>query len=275
MRIAELLALLGRSWSRLFLYPGGLALVAALLLLRTVLGKPAAQGAEQRAYQQDTLLAPASPLHFLYYASFVILPWLGLALLPLPFAADIGRSLDLVIALALLEWPRLLLAAHEYRSGQHTRLAAVLNSYPPLIAAIVLLAAPTGSFESALLMQAPAATTPMFASLAHWSGAVGFILTLPVLLGLGPFSCPAPAAWPLRIGLLLRGIGIVVLAAMPAAGLIPEDASWALPLPVGGVALIAWGMHRFGLGRPALPWARALLWLVLLEVGIAVVAGRW
>lgn len=280
MRIAELLALLGRSWSRLFVYPGGLALLLILMLHTR-----SARGASKRAAGQAVaapptaterapgLLASHSLAALAVDASLLILPWLGLALMPLPLAANIGQSIDVVMVLALLEWPRLLLAAREYRQGQIARLAAALNSYPPLIMALVLLALPSGSFALPLLFQAPAAATPVVSMIVHWAGAAGLISALPVLLGLGPFACAAPAARVLQIALLLRGLGIVVLATLPLTALVPENALWLLPLPVGAIALAVWGMQHLGRGRAALPWAKALLGLVAAELILAAVAG--
>ncbi len=276
MRIAELLALLGRSWSRLFLYPGGIAFLVAFVLMRGVYwGKPADHTGENLPPQALRLPFSESPLFFVSYASLVMLPWLGLALMPLPLAANIGRSIDVVMVLALLEWPRLWLAAYEYRQGRIARLAATLNSYPPCIAALGLLAIPSGSFDIRLLMQQPTPATPLLLSGVHWLGACGLLLALPALLGLGPFACPPPAAIVFRIGLLLRNVGITLLVALPFAALIPEAYSWLLPLPVCGIALLIWGMQRLGQGRAALPWARALLWLVAIEIVTAIGSAKW
>jgi hypothetical protein len=263
MTPAELLALLGRFWPRLLIYPGGLAaLLAGAVILwfqRRSLRGPAPAGAGA--------LAPLAAL------SAVAVPWLGLALLPLPLAASVGRSVDVIFALALLEWPRLLAAARDVEQGRSARLAAALNSYPPLIGALLLLALPGGSLDVQLLGQAPAQESGRLAGAGHWVGAAGLLLALVPALGIGPFAGPSPDQPALRLGLALRAAGVGALAALPWAGLIPEKMEWLLPLPVLGVAAAVWLLDRLGRGRAALPWARALLWLSAAELTLLLAVG--
>src|SRR4029079_5350517 len=94
--------------------------------------------------------------------SAIVLPWLGLALLPLPHAAAISHQTDLIAVLALLEWPLLLTLAAEL-SGcgappqrALSRLAAVLNGYPSLILATLVLISAAGPVDPALPGAAPA-----------------------------------------------------------------------------------------------------------------------
>ncbi len=291
MTLAELLALLGRCWSRLFLYPGGLGLLIALLLINREslwLGLSNSRAvAKSQAQDPAVDLTPGSSLlrrgvpsgrgevkTKINLAGITALaaPWLGLALLPLPLAVSVGRSVDLVFALALLEWPRVLVAIREAHSGQITRLAAALNSYPPLIAALLLLAMPSGSFDIATIGQSPGDTASLLLVAVHWLGAFGIILALPPLLGIGPFTSPPPEEPLARLGLIVRAIGLVAIGTLPWAGLIPEALRWLLPFPILAIVLVTWGLHRIGKQQAALPWAQALLWLCAAEVVMLLLA---
>ncbi len=238
MTASELLTLLGRAWPRLLIYPGGLAAFALVWMLDRV------------ARSSDREQAPATVSVDLRLAiSVVVLPWLGLALLPLPLAAGINRQIDLFAVFALLEWPLVLAVMFELRArnpdvgrGDEAaawRLAAALNGYPPLILATLALAQSSGSFEIEALMRAPGESTPVIAGYLHWLGALAWTLALPPVLGIGPFqatfsvspkparcgherSCsrklsrPAPGRFssPLVVGLRLRAIGLVGLTAL-------------------------------------------------------------
>jgi hypothetical protein len=259
MTPVELLGLLGRSWSRLLLYPAGLGLLVVFGLIW---------------WQSRQQPEPRRVASSLVETIAVLVPsWLGLALLPLPLAANIGRSIDLVFALALLEWPRLLVAMREARQGHVARLAALLNSYPPLLGAVLLLALPNGSFDLPALVQLPSEQVPLWASIGHWLGAVGLIIALSPMLGIGPFRSVPTADWGQRLGLGLRALGLVLIAALPWLALIPEHTEWLLvPSALIAVGLVA-GLDRLGAGRSALVWARVLLWLATIEVALALVAG--
>jgi hypothetical protein len=209
-------------------------------------------------------------------ASAIVLPWLGLALLPLPFAATIGRQTDLVAGLALLEWPLLLTLAAELRDyGAETsqnvrlRLAAALNGYPPMILATLVLVSAAGTLDLAALARAPDGATPARAALLHWLGAAAWLLALPPVLGIGAFATRPPGARALRIGLGLRALGLAAIAALPWFALVaPGDegapatlgARWLLlPLPPLVIAGLLWGFVRLTAGRSARRWARAYL----------------
>jgi hypothetical protein len=247
MTLAELLALVGRAWSRLLIYPGGLAALAAVWMIAR-LGRR----------QGQPVAAPVGPELAL---SSVALPWLGLALLPLPLLMPLGRPLDIVVLLALLEWPRLLAAASEGHAGDIRRLAALLNSYPILLASTVLLALGAGSFEPGAMAVAPAGDAPLRTIAAHWLGAAGWLAALPPLLGLGPFASPVPASVALRLGLRLRGAGLGALALLPWAALLSERWLWALPAPAVALAALAWAFDRWTAGQRPLAWAWAALWI--------------
>lgn len=253
MTANELLAMLGRAWPRLMLYPGGLTAFALVWLMARLSrhGRGAAGGA----------CIADLPLTI----SAIALPWLGLALLPLPLVAGINRQTDLIVVLALLEWPLVLVIAQEFHSTAPDayarlvrRLAAALNSYPPLILAALVLALAAGSFEIDLLMRPPDALAPARLALLHWLGALAWTLTLPPALGLGPFASRPPDQSALRVGLRLRALGLIALAALPWFPLL-ADWRWLLPLPPLLIAALLWSFDRVTADRAARSWARGYL----------------
>ena len=179
----ELLTLIGLAWPRLIIYPGGLALLALLWLV--------ARTKNQELRTGSQLLVLGSRLLGIGALAFA---WLGLALLPLPAAVPMGRTTDVVIILALLEWPRIIAIAAELRARDAVpraagarRLAAALNSYPPLILATLALAQPAGSLDIAALARPPIDTAASSLHVLHWLGAGAWVLALAPLIGLGPF----------------------------------------------------------------------------------------
>jgi hypothetical protein len=294
----ELLALLGRAWPRLLIYPGGLAAFTLVWLLAKAttndrrgdevtrdasrVTSDAAPGTRhpaldtQYATRFSILHSQFSILGSWLDLSAIVLPWLGLALLPLPRAAAIGRPTDLLVDLALLEWPLLLALAAELRDCDvqahkraRLRLAAALNSYPPLILATLVLVSAASSFDMAALARAPDGATPARAALLHWLGAVAWLLALPPALGIGAFAAHPPGALALRVGLGLRTLGLVAIAALPWFPLVGGDegdgraetaAVWLLlPLPLLAIAGLLWGFARFTTGQSARRWGRAYL----------------
>jgi hypothetical protein len=206
--------------------------------------------------------------------SAVVLPWLGLALLPLPGAAGISRQTDLITVLALLEWPLLLAIVTELRENDALwlrRLAAALNSYPPLILATLVLTSTGGSFDMTALARPPDADAPLSAALLHWTGATAWLLALPPALAIGAFAAGPPDQRTLRTGLRLRAVGLVAIAALPwfplvdSANLAPGGPSangpawlW-LPVPPLLIVALLWGYGRLTAGHSARCWARAYL----------------
>ena len=329
MTANELIALLGLAWSRLLLYPGGLAAFAAVWLLAAFqadlpgshlpAASPAVVGAEVETAQNAG--RPASQPWFLILGALVP-PWLGLALLPLPPAPGLSRQVDIVVALALLECPRVLAIGADLRGGGPRRragarrLAAALNGYPPLLLATLVLAQAAGTLDVAALARVPGELAPPFAIRLHWIGVAGWLLALPSLLGIGPFraawlpTSPAPqkreslranlrarmagaarvlAGDPLRAGLGLRALGLLLLSALPwmaALGALEEGglraargaAGWLLAPPL--IAALAWGYDRLTASRPARDWARlylaldAALLLALLWAAYQALLGR-
>ncbi len=253
MSLAELLAMLATAWTRLLIYPAGAAAFAVFWLLRRI-NKRASVVAEQ---------APSGSGLSAILA--IALPWLGLALMPLPLAADLTRPVDVVVLLSLLEWSRVLAAARELAEAKLARAAAMLNSYPPLILALLLMEHATGSFEAQALLQAPPAEATLTVRLAFWAGALALLLVLPALLGIGPFKAGDAGDMALRLGLKLRGLGFAMLGLCPWLRVIPEGYQWLLPLPMLVYGLLLWQFHRRSCSQAALPWARGLF---MLSIGL-------
>jgi hypothetical protein len=188
-----------------------------------------------------------------------------LALLPLPLAAGINRQTDLVVVLALLEWPRILTIALELQADianarirAAQRLATALNSYPPLILATLVLALAAGSFEIGALVRPPDELLSARMALLHWLGATTWVLALPPALEIGPFVVGPAEHRALRTGLGLRMLGLVACATLPWFPLLSAP-HWLLPLPPLLVAALVWGYHQISAGQSSRRWARGYL----------------
>lgn len=276
MTLNELLTLVGLAWSRLLIYPGGLAAFAAAWLIGRTRQR---KGAPTAAAANNEFDAAARDV------SAIVLPWLGLALLPLPFAPPLGRKTDLIVALALLDWPLLLALGPALRSpdaatrkaGQRN-FAAWLNGLPMLLLAAVALAQAAGTFDIAPLARPPATGQPLDRHVLHWAGALGLTLALPPLLGRGPFGSERPLA-PAVGGLWLREAGLIALASLPWLGVfgaLQEEG------PLGAAALgacvlvpallvaLVWACDRLAPGRSTRRWAWAYLGLDALLVALLV-----
>jgi hypothetical protein len=259
----ELLTLLGRAWSRLLIYPGGLAAFGIVWLIHTIQDGRTAE-------PQNQFVERLNGSRFLVLGSSIP-PWLALALLPLPLAVALPRQIDIVTVLALLECPNLLMIRRDLRAGDMRRLAAALNSYPPLILATLALAQAGNSLELTALARPPGDLSTTSVSVLHWLGAIALALVLPAALGIGPFvGGPEPENRRAgeqhtpdtghRTPLRLRGLGFVLLAALPWAG--AEGTGVALLRMLGAAALIAallWGFDRLTRGHAARRWAWAYL----------------
>jgi hypothetical protein len=284
---SELLTLLGLAWSRLVIYPGGLALIGLIwLITRTENPEPRTENREPRTENREPSIQRRSGQvnngSWFLVLSSIIPPWLGLALLPLPAAAPMNRKTDIIIVLALLEWPRIVAIAHELCSADTTgqragarRLAAALNSYPALMLATLALAQPAGSLEIAALARSPSEMAALSIKALHWLGAAAWTLALPALLGLGPFqaSVPVRKSWRapvngLELGMWLRGCGLASIAALPwlaPSGALAEQGDYSTatllailvaPFALGG---LLWCYHRCTAHQSARRWARAYL----------------
>lgn len=276
MAIAELLSFLGLAWSRLLIFPGGVCALIAVWL---------AEAFERRRAQTGFLSFPASWLASPITGSAVVLPWLGVALLPLPGATALSRPIDLVAAIGLLEWSRLLAIAADLRRGDRARgvqrLAAALNGYPPLILSLLVISLGAGTLEVAGLLRIPESAAPLQQTAWFWIGAGALILALPPLIEVGPFALDAPDE--LRPGLRLRMLGFILVAALPGIALLTRDGAgdwWRIALPPLAIGAALWFFHRSAHHQPALRWARMyvgldlILLLALLAAGLIALQAR-
>lgn len=248
---SELLALVGRAWTRLLLYPGGLSMLVATWFAFSIV--PALLNRKERKKRGEKENNFFALFAVIFSPISVAAPWLGVALMPLPGAVDLGRGIDIVIVLALLDVPLFQAIGQEIRSQDMrqsgiARLAAALNGYPALIFAVLLLAS-NGSLELGLLVQPPSSFPN---AILHWAGAAGFVVALPPVIGLGPFTtCAEPS---LRFGLQLRAVGLWVLAALPWMSPL-QGQIWQV-LPPLLLALLLRAFHRVTQRQTALVWAR-------------------
>jgi hypothetical protein len=307
MTLAELLSFLGLAWSRLLIFPGGLCAFVIVWLIGTIehrralpialpgctgaaalrgMGAAALRGtgaAVLRALRgMGAAALRALPGPSPLAASAVVLPWLGVALLPLPLAAPLARPVDLVVIVALLEWPRLLAITVDLHTGERLRgmqrLAAALNGYPPLALALILTAEGTGTLESVGLLRIPEGSVALW---WFWLGVGALILTLPPLLEAGPFALDAPD--DLRFSMRLRALGIVLVAALPGIALLTRGGNeewWRIALPPLALTGAIWLVHRNTRHHSAQRWAHVylildvLLALVLLAAGLLALRER-
>lgn len=192
--MAELLALIGGSWRALWLYPGGLALLVALVALHRVwpLGQP---------WQRT-----AAPLALLQLGG----AWLVAALLPWPHTYW-AYPLDLGAALLLLEAPWWLRRHHDWRVATRrlavlAELTAALRVYPLVALAAALCGASAGSL---IIVKVQGG-----APLLRWLGVALWAVALPPLLALGPWqSAPPDPANSLR-----RVVHLALLATLALPG---------------------------------------------------------
>lgn len=212
--MSELLGALGLAWPRLLLYPGGAFALGASWLLAAWLSRcagrpvaPAAAGA----------LAAALP------------PLAALALMPLAPARSFPYGLDLVIAVALLEWPRAL------AGGGFSRETA-LRDYGPLLVAAALLGEGAGGLELTRLLRAPEGWLDRGLLAA---GALLWLAALPRLIDAGPGGLAGR----------LRALGLLLVAALPLLGALAAAAGGRLPgalagwlLPPAAILLCALGL---------------------------------
>lgn len=222
--MGELLGALGLAWPRVLLYPGGLfALLAAWLLLAWLRARGLRTGGAEGRGGGVVALVP---------------PLAALTLLPLAPARSFPYGLDLVLALALLEWPRLFawLRAPGAAIDDRTLRADVARDYLPLLAAAGLMGAGVGGLELTRLLRWPQGIADQ-ALLA--GGALLWTAALPRLLLAGPPSLAGG----------LRALGLTLIAALPLVGALATWTAGVLPANLAGWALP--------------PAAIALIWLAV------------
>ncbi|HEY0735521.1 MAG TPA: hypothetical protein VGD69_11495 [Herpetosiphonaceae bacterium] len=187
----ELIALVGRSWRLLLLYPGGLTALGCVVVARLLFEQP--------------LVLRRDALPRLGGEVVIAAAWLlAIALLPLP-QTDWSYPLDLLIFLLLLELPHW---ARIVRSTDRaTSVAPLLNVYPLLALSIAALGQGAGSLVALEINRS--------SGMLHWAGIMGWASTLPPLLGLGPWQSR-------RLGGTLPALrrvghmGLLLAAALPA-----------------------------------------------------------
>ncbi|GAB4130344.1 MAG: hypothetical protein Fur005_03960 [Roseiflexaceae bacterium] len=258
MNPTDLIALLGRTWPRLVLFPAGVSALAVAALLIWW---------QYRVHNQP-LVWDCQPFGSVAQLSVIALPWLGLALLPIPLASDIGRSIDVVVALACLEWPRFwwhmqqrAAVAMPDRIGRLLQIPGVVGT----VLACILLALPTNSFDLPSLMAVPNRSGPMTGQIGHWFGAVLLLLVWRELR--------IPSDLPLfaQVGWAIRSIGLVALAALPWLAFLNEDQAWYAPAILVGVGLLAAVIDRFAQHHQQI-WQRVERWCLWL--GFLIVAAH-
>jgi len=258
--VDELLALLGRGWQALLVYPGMLTAI----LLTTFMGSIWAwRETGVRPWPRRPAWRPGDVLQ----AGCVVLV---LALLPLP-RVSWPYSIDAVGALLLLEVPLWLRLRRVFEVSDRSECeravgtaAALLNVYIILLLAVALLAQASGS----LLLPALKEGQPAL----RWAGLAAWASAMPPLLSLGPWHVHALDSWLSN----LRRVGHIAL--LLALALPPGD-RWGHAATASG-ALVAFGsltlLHFIWRGEPD-RWERLqpALALTLLLVLLYSNAGAW
>ena len=219
--MSELLGALGLAWPRLLLYPGGLFALAASWVLDAWLARC---GCRLETHEQAGVSAPGA----------LVPPLVALALLPLAPARSFPYGVDLVVALALLEWPQAL----GWGARRREELA---RAYAPLLVAGLGMAEAGGGLELTRLLRWP---EPLLGQLLLGASAGLWLTALPRLLARGPGGLAGR----------LRALGLLLVATLPLlgaladalAGLLPGDlAGWVLP----PIAMLAAGLGLGGAAR--------------------------
>jgi hypothetical protein len=237
--VDELIALLGRNWRLLLVYPGGLAALGCIALTQLLLGRWPSHGRSAISWRGGEIMTAAL--------------WLLLiALLPLP-QTGWPYALDLIILLLLFEIPAWL---HWHGRGANVaQAAALLNVYPLLALSIAALGLGAGSLVAQEINRS--------SGLLHWAGIAGWACALPPLLGLGPWQeqhddILATIRRVAHLGLLLA----VTLPANNDTPIVDALIGWTcMILPLAAIQRWWRGDGRWWLGWQ--PWLVAALTLLL------------
>jgi hypothetical protein len=207
----DLLALLGQAWPRLLLYPGGICALALLWLWLAL-------------HKQQTLFRESTPKQWLHCVPALVV----ISLLPVRGAVELGQSLDLFVALFLVEWPLFIALSDRQNEQTGTVQGSLLQGYSLLLPSLLLLA----DLNNSLLLGAQAASPPAWLwepIIFRWIAALAWLVALFPLAGLGPFrreNEPDLAAHS-------RILGHLGLISLPLLGLLHERV-WLMPLvPIG------------------------------------------
>ncbi len=241
--MGELFGTLGLAWPRLLLYPGGLsAMLIAWLLERLT---------QPRSAHRSGVVEQAASWRAVFGAlSAVAAPLVFISLLPLPGAVSYSFTLDLLTALALLEWPYLLLLSQRARDSAADK--GLIESYVLMLLAALLWA----QGGKSLLIGAVIPKKEEMALLLALCGALGWTVALLHLLSRGPLATQRVSGG-LGWGLRLRALGQILLATLPWSGLLGDN-PWLLPVPPLIVALLLGGMRRWHQRIPSRYWHRIL-----------------
>lgn len=236
----DLLALLGQAWPRLLLYPGGLCAMVVLWLWLAL-------------HKQQRLFGSTSAKAWLH----CVPPLLVISLLPVRGAVELGQSLDLFVAICLVEWP--LFVALSDRSNQQSEAIqrSLLQGYSLLLPSLLLLA----DLNNSLLLGAQAASPPAWLwepIIFRWIAALAWLVALFPLAGLGPFrreNEPDLAAHS-------RIVAHLGLISLPLLGLLHERI-WLMPLVPIGLGLALYASQKWLQS----PW----IWSMVIRIGQALV----
>lgn len=306
--MGELLGALGLAWPRLLIYPGGLgALLLAWLVGRCLRGAQGATGNRQPAGYSPAggrgaadnpgsgvsagrlssawrVLRPNGAPPRITLSPLILPPLLALSLLPVPPARGFPYGLDLVTALALLEWPRWAALSADLSPA---RARALAPAYARLLLAALALAEGAGSLGLSDLLRAPDDQQALRWALLI-AGAAAWLLAAAELgvggrgreiggLGDGGQGALLPVA-PRPSPLALRTLGLVWIGALPLLGgmaalaedRVPADlAGWALPIVALGLAtlLLRAALRLPDAARRAVWWGLGLIILGLMALG--------
>lgn len=234
----ELLALIGRYWQLVLIYPGGITAILAWAATGIAFG-----GALRPRPLLGSEIAIAIGL------------LLVITLLPLP-QTGWPYPLDLAALLLLIEAPwcaRLLRRSPTPIDD----LARRLNVYPLLALSLAALGQAAGTLVLIDIGRSGGAL--------HWVGLAGWAIALPPLLGIGPWR--VAGSDPLANLRRVAHLGLILAAALPA-----NDASWRLGALIGFVALLLplALLDRWWRGQPGrwIAWQPWLSGALLVVIGV-------
>lgn len=238
----ELLALIGQNWRLLLIYPGGLTALVTLLATNWIMPRGARLTGLHIGSARGVLIAAL---------------WLTvIALLPLP-QTGWPYDLDLAVLLLLIELPYWLYLLRAPAGERMSRIVALLNVYPLLALALAAL----GQAAGTLVVQDINRSTGWL----HWLGIGAWAITLPPLLGLGPWRNTIQRSLLTALRQIAH-LGLLLAATLPA-----HDSTPIWTALVGYLCLLIplWTLDRWWRGSAQRwtiwqPWIALGLLLILL-----------